>query len=111
MSAAVVVGAAVVAAMAAAAEEAALQVPAAAAEVAVALPVSVAGAAMVSTYTVDAHFLDAALAAVVVAAEAVGAAELAGYGRPPGAGSTLAGPNPHLRVKKLASRRSRSLRQ
>ena len=63
-------------------------------------------AALVSVYIADAHFLDAASAAVVVAAEAaaVGAAELAGYGRPGGAGSTLVGPNLHLRVKKLASR-------
>jgi hypothetical protein len=63
---------------------------------------------MVSMYTVDAHFLDAASAAVAVAAEAVGAVELAGYGRRRGAGSTLAGPNLHRRVKKLASRRSKS---
>jgi hypothetical protein len=83
------------AAMAAAAEAAAdtagaLQVPMSAV-----LEVSVAGAALgvsmytvleVSTYTADAHFLDAASAAVGVAAEAVGAAELAGYGHPPGAG-------------------------
>ena len=57
-------------------------------------------------YTAGAPFLDAASAAVAVAAEAaaVGAAELAGYGHPPGAGSTPAGPNLHLRVKKLASR-------
>jgi hypothetical protein len=57
-------------------------------------------------YTADARFLDAASAAVAVAAEAaaVGAAELAGYGHPLGAGSTPAGPNLHLRVKKLASR-------
>ena len=61
-------------------------------------------AALVSVYIADAHFLDAASAAVVVAAVAVGAAELAGYGRPGGAGSTPAGPNLHLRVKKLASR-------
>ena len=48
----------------------------------------------------------AASAVVVVAAEAaaVGAAELAGYGHPGGVGSTPAGPNLHLRVKKLASR-------
>ena len=59
----------------------------------------------VSTYTADAHFLDAASAAVAVAA-AVGAAELAGYGLPRGAGSTPAGPNLHRLVKKLASRRS-----
>ena len=69
-------------------------------------PVSVAGAVMVSMYTADAHFLDAASAAVAVAAEAVGAAGLVGYGHPHGAGSTPAGPNLHLRVKKLASRRS-----
>src|SRR6516225_4179939 len=62
-------------------------------------------------YTADAHFLDAASAAVAVAAEAVGAAELAGYGHPPGAGSTPAGPNLHLRVKKLASRQSKSNKQ
>ena len=49
-----------------------------------------------------------ASAAVVVAAVAVGGAELAGYGHPRGAGSTLAGPNLHLRVKNLASRRSQS---
>ena len=76
-----------------------------------ALWVSVAGAVEVSMYTADAHFLDAASAAVVVAAEAVGAAELAGYGHPPGAGSTPAGLNLHLRVKKLASRRSKSHKQ
>jgi len=76
-----------------------------------ALWVSKAGAVKVSNITADARFLDAASAAVAVAAEAVGAAELAGYGHPPGVGSTLAGPNPHLRVKKLASRRSRSLKQ
>jgi hypothetical protein len=62
----------------------------------------------VSMFTVDAHFLDAASVAVAVAAEAVGAAELAGYGHPPGVGSTPAGPNLHLQVKKLASRRSKS---
>ena len=64
-------------------------------------------------YTADARFLDAASAAVAVAAEAaaVGAAELAGYGHPPGVGSTPAGPNLHRLVKKLASRRSRSLKQ
>ena len=65
-------------------------------------------AALVSVYIAGAHFLDAASAAVAVAAAAVGAAELAGYGRPPGAGSTPAGPNLHLRVKKLASRLSQS---
>jgi len=65
-------------------------------------------AALVSVYIADAHFLDAASAAVVVAAVVVGAAELAGYGHPRGAGSTPAGPNLHLRVKKLASRRSQS---
>jgi hypothetical protein len=93
---------------------AALEVP-----VSPALEVPVAGAALesvytalaVSMYTADAHFLDAASAAVAVAAEAVGAAELAGYGHPPGAGSTLAGPNLHLRVNKLASRRSKSHKQ
>jgi hypothetical protein len=73
--------------------------------------VSVDGAAMVSTYTADAGFLDAASVAVAVAAEAVGAAELAGYGHPPGAGSTPAGPNLHLQVKNLASRRSKSNKQ
>src|SRR5262249_21894686 len=61
-------------------------------------------AALVSVCIADAHFLDAASAAVVVAAVVVGAAELAGYGHPGGAGSTPAGPNLHLRVKKLASR-------
>ena len=75
-----------------------------------ALWVSKAGAAIM-VYTADAHFLDAASAAVAVAAEAVGAAELAGYGRPHGDGSTPAGPNLHLRVKKLASRRSKSNKQ
>ena len=67
-------------------------------------------AALVSVYIADAHFLDAVSAAVAVAAEAAegGAAELAGYGRPPGAGSTPAGPNLHLRVKNPASRRSQS---
>ena len=64
-------------------------------------------AALVSVYIADAHFLDAVSAAVAVAAEG-GAAELAGYGRPPGAGSTPAGPNLHLRVKNPASRRSQS---
>jgi len=62
-------------------------------------------------HTADAHFLDGASAAVAVAAEAVGAAELARYGHPPGAGSTPACPNPHLRVKKLASRQSKSNKQ
>ena len=85
------------------------------ASVSPALEVSVASAvaALVSVYTADAHFLDAASAAVAVAAEAaaVGAVELAGYGHPPGAGSTPAGPNLHLRVKKLASRRSKSNKQ
>ena len=75
-----------------------------------ALWVSKAGAAIM-VYTADAHFLDAASAAVAVAAEAVGAAELAGYGHPRGAGSTPAGPNLHLRVKKLASRWSKSNKQ
>ena len=65
-------------------------------------------AALVSVYIADAHFLDAASAAVVVA---VGAAELAGYGHPRGAGSTLAGPNLHRLVKKLASRPSQLHRQ
>ena len=67
-------------------------------------------AALASVYIADAHFLDAVSAAVAVAAEAAeaGAAELAGYGHPPGAGSTPAGPNLHLRVKNLASRRSQS---
>jgi hypothetical protein len=65
-------------------------------------------AAPVSVYIADAHSLDAASAAVVVAAEAVGAAELVGYGHPHGAGSTPAGPNLHLRVKKLASPQSQS---
>ena len=54
-----------------------------------------------STYTADAHFLDAASAAVAAAAGAVGVVELAGYGHPPGAGSTPAGPNLHLQVKSL----------
>jgi hypothetical protein len=76
-----------------------------------ALQVSVAGAA-VSVYTADAHFLDGA--SVAVAAEAggaeAGAAELAGYGHPRGAGSTLAGLSLHLRVKNLASRRRQSHR-
>ena len=45
-------------------------------------------AALVSVYIADAHFSDAASGAVAVAAEAaaVGAAELAGYGHPSGAG-------------------------
>src|SRR5215470_13353982 len=55
-------------------------------------------AALVSAYIADAHFLDAVSAAVAVAAEG-GAAELAGYGRPPGAGSTPAGASPHLRLR------------
>jgi hypothetical protein len=75
-----------------------------------ALWVSKAGAAIMVSIA-DARFLDAASAAVAVAAEAVGAAELAGYGRPHGDGSTPAGPNLHLRVKKLASRRSKSNKQ
>jgi hypothetical protein len=83
--------------------------------VSAALEVSVASAAAAldSMYTADAHFLDAASAAVAVAAEAAaaGAVELAGYGHPPGAGSTPAGPNLHLRVKNLASRRSKSNKQ
>jgi hypothetical protein len=55
-------------------------------------------AALVSVYIADAHFLDAVSAAVAVAAEAAegGAAELAGYGHPPGAGSTPAGVRPRL---------------
>ena len=104
MDAAVDMVAAAVAAPPAAALEAsmsaALEVPVASA---VAALVSVF-AALVSAYIADAHFLDAASAAVVVAAVVVGAAELAGYGHPGGAGSTPAGPNLHLRVKKLASR-------
>jgi hypothetical protein len=80
---------------------------------AVLVPVSVALADAHFMYTADAHFLDAASAAVAVAAEAAaaGAVELAGYGHPPGAGSTPAGPNLHLRVKNLASRRSKSNKQ
>jgi hypothetical protein len=64
----------------------------------------VSDAALVSVYIADAHFLDAASAAVVVAAvaAAVGAAELAGYGHPGGVGSTPVGPNLHLRAKNLA---------
>jgi hypothetical protein len=50
-------------------------------------------------YTADAHFLDAASAAVAVAAEAGGAAERAGYGHPLGAGSTPAGASLHLRLR------------
>jgi hypothetical protein len=78
-----------------------------------ALEVSVASAvaALVSVCTADAHFLDAAsvaVAAVAAVAAEAGAAEPAGYGHPPGAGSTPAGPNLHLRVKKLASRQSKS---
>ena len=99
---------AAVAAAAAAAEVVAV-LPVAAVEVAAVLPVAAQQvfAALVSVYIADAHFLDAVSAAVAVAAEA-GAAELAGYGHPPGAGSTPAGPNLHLRVKNLASRRSQS---
>jgi hypothetical protein len=86
---------------------AALRVSGAALELAAALQAS--GAALeVSVYIADAHFSDAVSAAVVVAAEAVGAAEPAGYGHPLGAGSTPAGPNLHLRVKKLASPQSKS---
>src|SRR6516225_4059541 len=66
-------------------------------------------AALVSVYIADAHFLDAVSAAVAVAAEAA-AAELAGYGHPPGAGSTPAGASPHLRLRYLLSRRSQSHR-
>jgi hypothetical protein len=100
--AAVAVGAAVDAAMAVAAVEVAAAPPVSVAvvEVAAALPVSAAalqesvaalqesvdGAAIISVYTADARFLDVASAAVAVAAEAVGAAELAGYGHPSGAG-------------------------
>ena len=64
-------------------------------------------------YTADAHFLDAASAAVAVAAEAaaVGAAELAGYGHPRGVGSTPAGVSPHLRLRYLLSRRSQPHRR
>ena len=77
------------------------------------VPVSAALVPVLSVALADARFLDAASAAVAVAAEAaaVGAAELAGYGHPPGVGSTPAGPNLHRLVKKLASRRSRSLKQ
>src|SRR6516162_9221707 len=91
-------------------EVAAVQ-PVAAVEVAAVLPVAAQQvfaalvsvfAALASVYIADAHFLDAVAAAVAVAAE------LAGYGHPPGAGSTPAGPNLHLRVKNLASRRSQS---
>ena len=92
-------------------EVAAVQ-PVAAVEVAAVLPVAAQQvfAARASVYLADAHFLEAGSAAVAVAAEAAeaGAAELAGYGHPPGAGSTPAGPNLHLRVKNLASRRSQS---
>src|SRR5262252_583343 len=88
----------------AAAEVAAVQ-PVAAQQVFAAL-VSVF-AALVSVYIADAHFLDAVSAAVAVAAEG-GAAEIAGYGHPPGAGSTPALPNLYLRLKNLASRRSQS---
>jgi hypothetical protein len=117
--AAAVAAAVEVAAGAAAVEVAALlQVSAAVQELAPALGsapgaalVLVDGAAMVSMYTADAPFLDAASAAVAVAAEAVGAAELAGYGRRRGAGSTPAGPNLHLQVKTLASRRNKSNKQ
>ena len=93
----------------AAAEVAAVQ-PVAAQQVFAAL-VSVF-AALVSVYIADAHFLDAVSAAVAVAAEAAegGAAELAGYGHPPGAGSTPAGASPHLRLRYLLSRRSQSHR-
>ena len=104
----------VAAEVAAALPVAALPVSVAALPVSVAaLPVSVALADAHSMYTVDAHFSDVASAAAAVAAEAaaVGAAELAGYGHPPGGGSTPAGPNLHRLVKKLASRRSRSLKQ
>ena len=69
-------------------------------------------AALVSVYIADAHFSDAASAAVAVAAEAAeaGAAELAGYGRPAGAGSTPAGARPHHRLRSLLSRLSQSPR-
>ena len=108
----------VVAVLPVAAVEVAAVLPVAALEVAAAL-VSVFAAlvsvfaALVSVYIADAHFLDAVSAAVVVAAVAAeaGAAELAGYGRPPGAGSTPAGPNLHRPVKKLASRPSQLHRQ
>ena len=81
--------------------------PVAAVEVAAVLPVAAQQvfaalvsvyAALVSVYIADAHFLDAVSAAVAVAAEAAeaGAAELAGYGHPPGAGSTPAGVRPRL---------------
>ena len=95
----------------AAAAEVAVQ-PVAAVEVAAVLPVAAQQvfaalvsvfAALVSVYIADAHFLDAASAAVAVAAEAaaVGAAELAGYGRRSGVGSTPAGVSPHLRARYL----------
>ncbi len=123
--AAVVAAVAAVMAAAAVVVVAALWVPAAAREASMsaaleasespALEVSVASAvaALVSVYTADAHFLDAASAAVAVAAVAavVGAAEPAGYGHPSGAGSTPAGPNLHRQVKNLASRRSKSNKQ
>jgi hypothetical protein len=95
---------------------AAAQVSAAALELA--LRVSVAGAVEASVYTAlevsvyiaDAHFSDAASAAVAVAAEAVGAAELAGYGHRRGAGSTPVGVSLHLQIRYLLSRRSRAHR-
>jgi hypothetical protein len=60
--------------------------------------VSMYTALEVSMYIADARFLDAASTAVAAEAAAVGAAELAGYGHPRGAGSTPAGPNLHVRV-------------
>jgi hypothetical protein len=120
-AAAVMVAAADVDAVMAVAESAALRVLSAVLELSPALRVvlaalelspaalelSAAGAAA-SGYTADAHFLDAASAAVAPAGEAVGAAELAGYGHPPGAGSTPAGLNLHLQAMKLASFLSKS---
>ena len=53
------------------------------------MAVSMYTALEVSVYIADAHFSDAASAAVVVAAEDVGAAEVAGYGHPPGADQHL----------------------
>ena len=87
---------------------AALELAAVLVPVAGAVEVSVYTALEVSAYIADAHFSDAASAAVVVVAEAVGAAELAGYGHPRGVGSTPAGVSPHLQIKYLLWRPSKS---
>ena len=90
---------------------AALQASVAALLVSVAaLRVSVALADAHLVYTADALSSDAASVAVAAVAAEAGAAELAGYGRPAGAGSTPAGARPHHRLRSLLSRLSQSPR-